>query len=142
MDKQEYKKFIEGKKPKPDTWKNVCLAFVIGGGICLLGEGIKQICVHYGCDMKASATWASVWLIFLGSLLTAIGVYDNISKVAGAGSLVPITGFANAVTSASIEFKTEGMVSGLGSKMFSIAGPVIVYGVVSGVIVGVLHYIF
>ena len=142
MDKQEYRKFIDGKKPKPDTLRNVCWAFVIGGAICLLGEGIKQICIHYGCDFKVASTWASVALIFLGSLLTAIGVYDNISKVAGAGSLVPITGFANAVTSSAIEFKTEGFVAGLGSKMFAVAGPVIIYGVVSGVVVGILHYVF
>lgn len=142
MDKQEYKKFIEGKKPKPNTLKNVCMAFLIGGAICLLGEGIKQICLHNGCEIKAATAWTAVSLIFLGSVLTGLGVYDKISKVAGAGTLVPITGFANAVTSSAIEFKTEGFVAGLGSKMFAVAGPVIIYGVVSGVVVGILHLIF
>ena len=115
---------------------NCSKAFVIGGGICALGQGMLELFRLLGFEETDAKTLVSVSLIFLGVLLTALGVYDKIAKHAGAGTLVPITGFANAVSSPAIEFKTEGFVTGLGAKMFIIAGPVIVYGVSAATIYG------
>ena len=117
------------------------MAFLIGGAICTVGQGLLELYQMWGLDEDTSKTLTSVTLIFFGILLTAIGVYDKIAKHAGAGTLVPITGFANAVSSPAIEFKAEGYVTGLGAKLFIIAGPVIVYGVSASIIYGAFLWI-
>lgn len=121
--------------------KNCYSAFMVGGLICCIGQFIRYMLMYFfdltGDELAGST---SIVLIFLGSLLTGFGVYDRIGRRAGAGSIVPITGFANSVTSPAIEFKTEGYIYGLAAKMFVVAGPIIVYGVFSGVIVGLIYY--
>lgn len=140
---KEYDMIVKNNSPKSKTFVNSIKAFGIGGGICVLGQGLLEVFRLWGIADTDAKTLVSVSLIFLGVLLTALGVYDKIAKHAGAGTLVPITGFANAVSSPAIEFKTEGFVTGLGAKMFIIAGPVIVYGVSAATIYGaalwVLH---
>ncbi len=138
---KEYDKIVTKNSPKSKCFVNSLKAFLIGGAICAIGQGIFNLYMMLGLDEKNSKTMTSVTLIFLGILLTAIGVYDKIAKHAGAGTLVPITGFANAVSSPAIEFKSEGYIAGLGAKLFIIAGPVIVYGVVASVIYGVIYWI-
>ena len=115
--------------PNTKSWRNIPLAFLIGGLICTLGQGLMEFYRSQGLPKDEASTWASVSLVFLSALLTGMKVYDNIAKFGGAGTLVPITGFANAVVSPAMEFKSEGFVLGLGAKMFIIAGPVIVYGI-------------
>ena len=141
--KKEYDIIVKRNSPKSKTYVNCIKAFAVGGGICALGQGLLELFRLWGVAEDDAKTLVSVSLIFLGVLLTALGVYDKLAKHAGAGTLVPITGFANAVSSPAIEFKTEGFVTGLGAKMFIIAGPVIVYGVsaviVYGAILWVLH---
>ncbi len=138
---KEYDKIVKKNSPKSKCFVNSIKAFLIGGGICVLGQIILNIYKNIKLDEDTAKTLTSVTLIFIGILLTAIGVYDKIAKHAGAGTLVPITGFANAVSSPAIEFKTEGYIMGLGAKMFIIAGPVIVYGTVASVIYGALLWI-
>ena len=126
------------KKNSPDSGLLTdCLwAFFVGGFICALGQGLTEMYTSYGLAVQDARSWTSVTLIFVGVLLTALGIYGKIAKRAGAGTLVPITGFANSVAAPAIEFKSEGLVLGLGAKMFTIAGPVIVYGTLAGVIYG------
>lgn len=138
---KEYDKIVKKNSPKSKLFTNCVKAFLIGGAICTLGQGLFSLYMSLGLDEKMSKTLVSVSLIFLGILLTAIGVYDKIAKHGGAGTLVPITGFANAVSSPAIEFKSEGYIAGLGAKMFIIAGPVIVYGVSASIIYGVIYWI-
>lgn len=128
------------KKASPNTksWRNIPLAFLIGGLICALGQGLMQFYLSLGIPKDEASTWTSVTLVFLSALLTGLKVYDNIAKFGGAGTLVPITGFANSVVSPAMEFKSEGLVLGLGAKMFIIAGPVIVYGITASVIYGII----
>lgn len=141
LSKQEYQKIVTAKSKKSKIWVNSLKAFLIGGAICLVGQVLTTLYIGMGLDEKTAKTVTSVSLIFIGVLCTAIGCYDNIAKHAGAGTLVPITGFANAVASPTLEFKTEGFVLGLGAKMFTVAGPVIVYGVSASVIYGVVLWI-
>ena len=138
---KEYDKIVQKNSPKSKIFKNCLKAFLIGGTICTIGQGLFALYQSFGLDEKMSKTLVSVSLIFLGILLTAIGVYDKIAKHGGAGTLVPITGFANAVSSPAIEFKSEGYIAGLGAKLFIIAGPVIVYGVSASIIYGVIYWI-
>ena len=138
---KEYDKIVKKNSPKSTIFKNCLMAFLIGGAICTVGQGLLELYQMWGLDEDSSKTLTSVTLIFLGILLTAIGVYDKIAKHAGAGTLVPITGFANAVSSPAIEFKAEGYVTGLGAKLFIIAGPVIVYGVSASIIYGAVLWI-
>jgi len=143
MNPQEYKEYIKDKQPKTPTVKNCVWAFIVGGLICVIGQGITDWVlpmVHNNKD--AAGAWTSVILIFLGCLLTAFGAYKRIAKHAGAGTLVPITGFANSVTASAMEFKSEGWIMGVGDKIFTIAGAVIVYGIVASVIVGVIALVF
>lgn len=135
---KEYDKIVKRNSPKSKTYVNCLKAFMIGGGICSLGQGLLELFMFWGADMDNAKTLVSVSLIFLGVLVTALGFYDKIAKHAGAGTLVPITGFANAMSSPAIEFKTEGFITGLGAKMFIIAGPVIVYGVSASIIYGIV----
>lgn len=138
---KEYNKIVTKNSPKSKLFVNCIKAFLIGGAICTIGQGFTDLYAMLGAAEKDSKTLCSVTLIFIGILLTAIGVYDKIAKHGGAGALVPITGFANAVSSPAIEFKSEGYIAGLGAKLFIIAGPVIVYGVSASIIYGFVLWI-
>ena len=141
MSKKEYADFVSKHEPSSPHLLNFIKAFVIGGFICLLGQGLINLFLFLGLPKENASASTSVSLIFLSALLTGLGVYDKIAKHAGAGTLVPITGFANSIVSEAIEFKSEGFVLGLGANMFKIAGPVIVYGTVASVIYGVVYWI-
>ena len=138
---KEYNKIVTKNSPKSKLFVNCIKAFLIGGAICTIGQGFTDLYAMLGAAEKDSKTLCSVTLIFIGILLTAIGVYDKIAKHGGAGTLVPISGFANAVSSPAIEFKSEGYIAGLGAKLFIIAGPVIVYGVSASIIYGFVLWI-
>jgi stage V sporulation protein AC len=138
---KEYSDIVKKNSPNSKCFVNSIMAFLIGGAICTIGQCLTNLYQFWGLDEESSKTLTSVTLIFLGILLTAIGVYDKIARHAGAGTLVPITGFANAVSSPAIEFKAEGYVAGLGAKMFIIAGPVIVYGTTASIIYGAILWI-
>ena len=142
MKKQEYVEYVEGRAKKSPILKNCIFAFLIGGLICIIGQGLKDLYIYLGINQEESGILSSVSLIFLSALLTGLGVFDNIARHAGAGTLVPITGFANAITSEAIDAKSEGFVLGVCAKIFSIAGPVITFAVLSGAIYGVGYYIF
>ena len=137
---KDYDRMTKEASPNTKSWRNIPLAFLIGGLICTLGQGLMEFYRSQGLPKDEASTWASVSLVFLSALLTGMKVYDNIAKFGGAGTLVPITGFANAVVSPAMEFKSEGLVLGLGAKMFIIAGPVIVYGVTAAAVYGVILY--
>ncbi len=142
MSKENYKKYAQGRAEKSPIVKNCLCAFLIGGGICTLGHGLTDIYKNLcGMEKLDAGCLTSVTLIFIAVLLTGFGVFDKIAQVAGAGTLVPITGFANAVSSSAIDSKTEGFVLGVGAKMFAIAGPVIVYGISAGVVYGVVCWL-
>ncbi|MDO4419214.1 MAG: stage V sporulation protein AC [Ruminococcus sp.] len=141
MDKNKYSKLVKEKSPNSHTFMECIRAFLIGGGICAFGEILFELYKMWGADEKQGRAFVSLSLILIASVLTMLGVFDKIAKHAGAGTLVPITGFSNAVTSAAIEFRAEGFVIGIGAKMFTIAGPVIVYGVVASVVYGFIYYI-
>jgi stage V sporulation protein AC len=142
MDKQEFVKYATSREKKSPTVKNCIIAFISGGLVCMAGKGFADIYKIAGMTEKSSSVLASVTLVFLAGLFTGIGCFDKASKVCGAGLLVPITGFSNAVTSPAIEAKSEGFVMGVGAEMFKIAGPVIVYGNLFAVIYGVIYYIY
>ena len=141
MTERQYQKMVDKMAPKSPIWKNCLKAFLIGGLICTVGQALLKLYGLVGLDEEQSATAASMTLVAISALLTGLSLYDNIAKHAGAGTLVPITGFANAVSSAAIEFKTEGFILGVGAKMFTIAGPVIVYGVSASVVYGLIYWI-
>ena len=141
MTQRQYQALVKELSPKSPILKNCINAFWIGGLICTLGQLIGNGYTALGLGEQESATATSATLIALSALLTGLSLYDNIAKHAGAGTLVPITGFANAVSSAAIEFKTEGFILGVGAKMFTIAGPVIVYGTVASVVYGIIYWI-
>ncbi|WP_331618401.1 stage V sporulation protein AC [Serpentinicella sp. ANB-PHB4] len=141
MENDDYKGLVEDKKPKPNYIKNCLWAFLIGGLICTFGQVIHDYIEGKFALTHLEATNATTLvMIFIGALLTGIGVYDLIGKRAGAGSIIPITGFANSIVAPAMEFKREGYVLGVGSKMFTVAGPVLVYGITSSVIVGLIYY--
>ena len=141
MKKQEYVEYVEGRAKKSPVLKNCFFAFVFGGIICIIGQILKDLYQYLGISEKDAGTLTSISLIFVACLLTGLGVYDNIAKIAGAGTLVPITGFANAISSQAIDTKSEGFILGVGAKMFTISGPVIVYATLSGAVYGVIYYI-
>ncbi len=141
MNNKEYAKLVKLKSPNSKSPINGLKAFLIGGVICVIGQFVNNLWGNFGLDKQTASSMTSVTMIFLGALLTALGIYDKIAKHAGAGTLVPITGFSNAVCSAALEFKTEGFVLGVGANMFKIAGPVIVYGTVASVVYGVVYWI-
>ena len=136
MSPQEYQAYIKQKSPRSPIVKDTALAFLIGGAICVLGQLILDGYRSLGLDKTDAGTATSVTLIFLAALTTGLNLYNKLARFGGAGTLVPITGFANAVVSAAIEFKPEGRVCGTGAKMFTIAGPVIVYGTLAAVVYG------
>ena len=137
---KDYDRMTKEASPNTKSWRNIPLAFLIGGLICTLGQGLMEFYRSQGLPKDEASTWASVSLFFLSALLTGMKVYGKIAKFGGAGTLVPITGFANAVVSPAMEFKSEGFVLGLGAKMFIIAGPVIVYGITAAVVYGLILF--
>ena len=140
-DKNDYKQYVEKMSPKPNYLKNCIMAFLVGGVICCIGEGINDFYMKIiNLDKLSAVSATSMSLIFLGSFLTGLGVYDLIGKRAGAGSIIPITGFANSIVSPAMEFKKEGYVTGVGANLFKIAGPVLVYGITSSIICGMIYY--
>ena len=141
MTPKEYQDYVAKKAKKSPIVKDTALAFLIGGAICTLGQGIQELWTAAGLDKESAGTMTSVSLVFLSVLLTGLNLYNKIGRFGGAGTLVPITGFANAVASPAIDFKAEGIVLGVGAKMFTIAGPVIVYGTVASVIYGLIYWI-
>lgn len=140
--KKEYSEMSKKASPNSRSWVNVPVAFLIGGGICTLGEIFLNIFTKLGFEKESAGAWASIILVFLSALFTGLGLYEKLAKHAGAGTLVPITGFANAVVSPAVESKTEGFILGVGAKIFTIAGPVILYGTAASVIYGVIYYFF
>ncbi|MBQ4105394.1 MAG: stage V sporulation protein AC [Clostridia bacterium] len=140
MNKKEYSRLVKEASPNSPVVLNCLKAFLVGGAICTVGQGLTDLYMYLGLVEKNSKSLTSITLIFLGVLLTVLGVYDNIAKHAGAGTLVPITGFANSIASPAIEFKSEGFILGVGAKIFSIAGPVIAYGTVASVVYGIIYY--
>ncbi|MGE5473496.1 MAG: stage V sporulation protein AC [Ignavibacteriales bacterium] len=140
--KQEYQDYVKTKSPNTSIIKNVIWAFVVGGIICTIGELFRNLFASLGFNVDTVANLTSITMIFLGAFLTGINIYDEIGKRAGAGSIVPITGFANSIVAPAMEYKSEGYVMGVGSKMFLLAGPVLVYGISASVIIGILFFIF
>ena len=141
MKEQEYQALVEKLAPKSPMGRDCFNAFWIGGLICAIGQGFLNLYTNLGLDKDMAGTAMSMTLVALSALLTGLSLYDNIAKHAGAGTLVPITGFANAIAAPAVEFKTEGFVLGVGAKMFTIAGPVIVYGVSASVVYGLIYWI-
>ena len=139
--KQEYGKYVKEYSPNSPLWKDMFNAFWIGGLICVVGQAVMNGFTAMGLDETNAGTATAVAMVFLSAVFTALSLYDNLAKYAGAGTLVPITGFANAVVSPAIEFKSEGFILGVGAKMFTIAGPVIVYGVSASVVYGLIYWI-
>ncbi|KEI97517.1 stage V sporulation protein AC [Clostridium botulinum A2B7 92] len=128
-------------EPKPQIFKHCVSAFIVGGLICDIGQFFNNFFLNMGIPKDEVGTYVSIVMVFIGAFLTGIGVYDKIAKFAGAGTVVPITGFANSIVSPAMEFKQEGYVFGVAAKMFVIAGPVLVYGIGSSVIVGIIYFI-
>ena len=142
MTEREYGKLVQDLSPKSPMWKDCINAFWIGGLICVIGQLILNGYTALGMEKEQAGTAASMTLVALSALLTGLSLYDNIAKYGGAGTLVPITGFANAVAAPAVEFKTEGFILGVGAKMFTIAGPVIVYGVCASVVYGFIYWLW
>lgn len=141
MTNKEYNEYVKKKTPNSKMFTNCIKAFVSGGIICVIGQCILTLLKKWGLDEEAAGTFTSIILIFLGALLTGLDIYPKIAKFAGAGTIVPITGFANSVVSPALEAKTEGMVLGVGAKIFTIAGPVILYGIFASWIAGLIYWI-
>lgn len=137
-----YQRYVDKKSPNSPLLKNCFNAFWIGGLICSIGQIIFSYCTYRGLNETSSSTIVSILLIGLSAFLTGLNIFNKIGKIAGAGSLVPITGFANSIVAPAMEYKTEGYVMGVGAKMFTIAGPVLVYGISTSIIVGLLYLIF
>ncbi len=142
MTNNEYVKYTESKSPKSKVVRNSLFAFLVGGTICAVGQGFLNLYKYLGLEQETASTLATVTLIFLSALFTGLNLYPKLAKYAGAGTLVPVTGFANAVTAPAIESRTEGFVLGVGAKIFTIAGPVILFGTLSSMICGVIYYFF
>ncbi len=141
MNNSDYSRLAERKSPPSPLGKDMLLAFLVGGGICVVGQLLREWYLYLGQNEETAGTLVSVTLIFLSAVFTGLGLYGKLAKHAGAGTLVPITGFANAMVSPAVEFKPEGFILGVGANMFKIAGPVIVYGTVASVIYGIIYWI-
>ena len=142
MDSNAKKQLIKKHSPSSKILKNSSLAFLFGGGICVLGQLLGELYTYLGCDTEASGWLVTVTLIFAAALLTGFGLFDKIARHAGAGTLVPVTGFSNAVVSQAMDAKSEGYVMGVGAKIFTVAGPVILYGLLSGAAYGLIYFIY
>lgn len=138
--KKKFEKLCESETPKPKLLRNCFRAFWTGGLICTIGQIIYNILITFGISIEQAKVYLPIIMIFIGASLTGLGVYDKIGDYAGAGSVVPITGFANSVVSPAIEHKNEGYILGVGAKIFTIAGPVLAYGITSSIIVGIFYY--
>ncbi|MFR5832813.1 MAG: stage V sporulation protein AC [Acutalibacteraceae bacterium] len=143
LSKDDYKSFVKENAPKSPMWRSLAAAFFVGGIICCIGEGVSDAIKAIFPDMTTEdvGAWTTVIMIFLGSLLTGLGVYDKLGHFAGGGSIIPITGFANSVVSPAMEYNREGVFFGVCAKMFVIAGPIIVFGIVFSVVVGIIGLI-
>ena len=140
--KQTYQNYVDKKSPNSPILKNCFNAFWVGGLICSVGQIILNICKERGFDTQTSGTIVSILLIAISAFLTGLNLFNKIGKFAGAGSLIPITGFANSIVSPAMEYKSEGYVMGVGSKMFTVAGPVLVFGISASILVGIIYLIF
>lgn len=140
--KQTYQDYVDKKSPNSPIIKNCIWAFIIGGLICSIGQVILNICKERGLDTQTSGTIVSIILIGLAAFLTGLNIFNKLGKIAGAGSLIPITGFANSIVSPAMEYKSEGYVMGVGGKMFTVAGPVLVFGISASILVGIIYLIF
>lgn len=140
--KKDYQNYINKKSPNSPIFKNCFNAFWVGGLICAIGQIINEYCKFQGLDTQISGTIVSIILIGISAFLTGLNLFNKIGKFAGAGSLIPITGFANSIVSPAMEYKSEGYVMGVGAKMFTVAGPVLVYGISSSIVVGIIYFIF
>jgi len=138
VDKASYEQLLAAKSPNSPLWRDCLMAFLIGGGICAIGEVVSTFWKSRGLAVTESAAATSITMIFLGALFTCLHLYEKLAKHAGAGTIVPITGFANSIVSPAMEFKSEGLVLGLGAKLFAIAGPVLVYGIAASVVYGLI----
>jgi stage V sporulation protein AC len=138
---QKYNKYVKDMTPKHNCFANLCKAFIVGGIICTIGQGLTNLYKYWGAGEELSAAYTSLTLVFLAVLLTGLNIYPKLAKFADAGSVVPITGFANSVAAPAVEFKKEGQVFGIGCKIFTIAGPVILYGIFSSWVLGIIYYI-
>ena len=138
--KQNYKRYVEGRAKKSPLFKDCIAAFLSGGAICTGAQALKMWYMNLGAEETDAGTLVSCTLIFLASLLTGLGIFDQIAKFTGAGTLVPITGFSNGVTASAVDAKTEGYVLGVGAKIFGLAGPVILYGITAGTVYGFLYW--
>jgi len=142
MSNEAYAAYIKAKMPRSPFWADLVKAFVIGGLICCVGQGILELYAALGMSQEDAAAWCSITMVFLGAFLTGLGVYDDLARQGGAGTLVPITGFANAVASPALEFKTEGFITGCAAKIFVIAGPVITFGILASALYGIVLLVF
>lgn len=143
MDKKTYARYVEARAPRSPLVKNCINAFLVGGGICLLAEGVIQLLTGVGgLTRDVAGAWSSILLVLVAAVLTGIGIFDKIAKFAGGGTLVPITGFANAVVSPAIDSRAEGFVLGVGAKIFTVAGPVLLYGTAAGTLYGLIYWFF
>ena len=140
ISREQYNKLVKKNSPPSNLIKDVIIAFTVGGLICVVGQIISELYVKCGFSDEDAAALVSSTMIFLGAFLTGFGIYAKIAQFSGAGTLVPITGFANSIVSSAIEYRSEGFVTGVGAKMFIIAGPVLVYGISASVIYGIIYY--
>ena len=142
MDKKSYARYVQARAPRSSILKNCLWAFLVGGGICLFAEGLNQIFTRaVGMPPESAATTTAIILVLIAVVLTALGLFDRIAKHAGGGTLVPITGFANAGASPAIDARAEGFVLGVGAKIFTVAGPVLLYGTAAGTLYGIIYWI-
>ena len=139
---KEYQTYVDKKSPNSPILKNCFNSFWVGGLICVIGQIILEICKYRGLELEMSYTIVSIFLIFVSAFLTSLNLFNKIGKFAGAGSLIPITGFANSIVSPAMEYKSEGYIMGVGGKMFTVAGPVLVFGISASIIVGLVYLIF
>lgn len=138
---KKYNAYVSGITPKHNPWKNICKAYLVGGLICVLGQGLISLYMGMGLDKETAGTWNTLTLILFSVVLTGLNIYPKLAQWAGAGTVVPITGFANSVAAPAVEYTQEGQVFGVGCKIFTISGPVILYGIFSSWVLGVLYWV-
>ncbi len=141
MTNMEYREYVKHMSPNSPLAANMARAFLVGGFICVIGQFFLNLFKSFGFDNEVSGASTSITLVFLGAVFTGLGLYDKLAKIGGAGTLVPITGFANSIASPALEFKAEGFVAGMSAKMFVIAGPVLVFGITASVIYGIVYFL-
>ncbi len=139
---KRYARLVEKEQPRLSLKSNLSNAFIIGGTICVFGEIVRTYLQYFGLSEELASVWMSIVLVFTGSLLTGLGIYDEIGRIGGAGSAIPITGFANSIVAPAMEYRSEGAILGLAARMFIVAGPVIVYGLISATVFGLVRSVF